>query len=425
VLPQQGVEQGNPDLENDPRWQLAQRVAASKALAGSPALQSFLLYISSQTLQGHADRLKEQMIGVAVFHRRSDYDPSDDNIVRVRAGQLRNRLDQYFHSDGESEPLVVSIPKGGYVPVFEPRRAEPEPVVPDRAGIPAHPARTVWPYWVAIGCLAALSLFLAFRASRTMAEAPKFSAASRRLWGQMFEDGDEVLVVMGDVTYALWQDLTGRTLTLADYVGRRYLDSAPPEQRPLLNEIAARRYTSIADANIGSKLPAVAGSFGKRTRVRFARHIDVRDIQAGSVIFLGSRRANPWVELFESRLHYAFGYNTETRRPFFQNRTPKAGEPDILWRGNDPVRDSYAVIAMLPNLNGRGRILMIEGLSLEGTDAAGEFLMNPRTCDELARRVAAELGGADKPFEALLKLTPVAGGSANARLVALKQPNQP
>jgi hypothetical protein len=283
----------------------------------------------------------------------------------------------------------------------------------------------VWPYWIAIACLAALSIFLALRPVQTAGGAPPLSTESRRLWGQMFRDGDEVLVVLGDLTYALWQDLSNRTLTLADYVGRKYVDYAVPEQRSLLAEIASRRYTSVADADIATKLPALAASFGKRTRIRFARHIDIRDIQAGSVIFVGSRRSTPWVELFESRLHYAFGYNAGTHRPFFQNRSPGPGESEILWRGGDPKSDSYAVISMLPNLGGRGKVLIIEGLSMEGTDAAGEFLMNPRTCDLLAYRLATELGGADKAFEALLKLTPVAGGSANARLVALRQPIQP
>jgi hypothetical protein len=263
-----------------------------------------------------------------------------------------------------------------------------------------------------------VALFFALR-PEPVAVNPTLSKDTRQVWAPMFRDSGDLEVVLGDLTYSLWQDLADRNLTLADYVGMKFLNYSPPELRETLNEVASRRYTSVADANLASKIPVVAASFGRQTRLRFARHMDVHDLSGGSVILVGSRRANPWVELFESRLQYAFGYNTETHRPFFENKSPKPGESPILSRGNDPLRDTYAVVAMFPHPSGKGHILIIEGLSMEGTDAAGEFLLNPQSCDLLARRMRSELGGTDKPFEALLRLTPVAGGSANARLVSL------
>jgi hypothetical protein len=424
-----GSPSGDGNLEENPQWQLAQRVAASKTFAGSQVLQAFLLYISERTLNGQGEQVKEQTIGTAVFHRKPDYDPGIDNIVRVRAGQLRQRLARYFDTEGEAEPLIISIPKGGYVPVFEPRPAPqppaealvaaPAPPLPETRFDPVEvPRPRLWPYWTAILLLFGLALFFALRPAPVGVN-PTLSKDTREVWAPMFRDGGDLLVVLGDLTYALWQDLADRNLSLAEYVGMKFLNYAPPEMRETLNEVASRRYTSVADANLAAKIPALAGSFGKQTRIRFARHMDVRDLSGGSVILVGSRRANPWVELFESRLQYAFGYNTDTHRPFFQNKSPKAGESPILSRGSDPVRDTYAVVAMFPHPSGRGHVLIIEGLSMEGTDAAGEFLLNPQSCDLLARRLRSELGGTDKPFEALLRLTPVAGGSANARLVSL------
>ena len=425
----EGSPSGNGNLEDNPRWQLAQRVAGSKTFAGSQALQCFLLYISERTLSGQGEQVKEQTIGTAVFHRKPDYNPGSDNIVRVRAGQLRQRLARYFDTEGEAEPLLISIPKGGYVPLFEPRPAQPPaatlpapvtgmPLAEAPVDRPEPSPRRIWPYWAAILTLAGLALFFALRPA-SIAVTPALSKDTRQVWAPMFRDSGDLLVILGDLTYALWQDLADRNLTLADYVGMKFLNYSPPDMRVALNEVASRRYTSFADANLASKIPALAGSIGKQTRIRFARHLDVRDLSGGSVILVGSRRANPWVELFESRLQYTFGYNTETHRPFFENKSPKPGESPILSRGNDPVRDTYAIVAMFPHPSGKGHILIIEGLSMEGTDAAGEFLLNPQSCELLARRMRSELGGTDKPFEALLRLTPVAGGSANARLVSV------
>lgn len=88
----------------------------SEAFCKAPAMRAFLLYITEQAALGHADRLKEQTIGVEVLGRRPGYDPAQDNIVRVRANELRGRLARYFASEGAQEPLVITIPKGGYAP---------------------------------------------------------------------------------------------------------------------------------------------------------------------------------------------------------------------------------------------------------------------------------------------------------------------
>src|ERR1700748_2919461 len=61
------------------------------------------------------------------------FNPNDDNIVRVQAGHLRKKLDQYFSSEGREEPYVPVIPRGTYVPHFVTRQSMvmPELTLPD------------------------------------------------------------------------------------------------------------------------------------------------------------------------------------------------------------------------------------------------------------------------------------------------------
>src|SRR5689334_2700023 len=112
---------GSAALANDTRWQLVQRVVGSATFASSQALQDFLLYVAEHALLGRSDEIKEQAIGGNVLRRSSDFDPATDNIVRVRARQLRQKLEHYFQAEGRAEPIVILIPRGGYVPLFEPR----------------------------------------------------------------------------------------------------------------------------------------------------------------------------------------------------------------------------------------------------------------------------------------------------------------
>src|SRR5580693_3685311 len=106
------------NLATEPRWQLAQRIVASRSFAKSALLSRFLLYVCEREITGKTTEISEHQIGVHVFGRRPGYHPGEDNIVRNYARQLRHRLDQYFQEEGKDEELRVSIPRGKYVPVF-------------------------------------------------------------------------------------------------------------------------------------------------------------------------------------------------------------------------------------------------------------------------------------------------------------------
>ena len=98
-----------------------ERLLASDALAGSARLRRFLSFIVERTLKGDAQQLKEYAVGIEVFDRGQEYDPRVDSIVRVEAGRLRSRLDEYYGHAGSDDAVVIRIPRGGYTPVFEHR----------------------------------------------------------------------------------------------------------------------------------------------------------------------------------------------------------------------------------------------------------------------------------------------------------------
>ncbi|WP_245445140.1 tetratricopeptide repeat protein [Pseudaminobacter soli (ex Li et al. 2025)] len=78
-----------------------------------------LRYLVEQERAGQAERLKGFTIAVDVFGRDADFDSSADAVVRVQAGRLRELLAQYFATEGASEPLRISIPRGSYIPSYE------------------------------------------------------------------------------------------------------------------------------------------------------------------------------------------------------------------------------------------------------------------------------------------------------------------
>ena len=107
--------------------------------------------------------MREQQIAANVFNRKPDYNPGQDNIVRVEARSLRKRLETYFATEGKDERIVMSMPKGSYAICFEPRPADfeatPPPVeIAFAEEMPAvKPRRSPWVLGVCCVVLAALA----------------------------------------------------------------------------------------------------------------------------------------------------------------------------------------------------------------------------------------------------------------------------
>jgi len=82
-------------------------------------LSRFLRFVVERHLEDRDEELKESLIGVEVFGRVPGYDPKKDPIVRTEASRLRSRLHEYYLGKGKFDALVIELPKGGYVPVFQ------------------------------------------------------------------------------------------------------------------------------------------------------------------------------------------------------------------------------------------------------------------------------------------------------------------
>ena len=106
------------------------RVLGGRVFVDAQRLQDFLTYIVEESLAGRAGRIKGLTIAQDVFQREDPEDAQTSTIVRVEAGRLRRRLIEYYADEGNGNPVRIEVPKGAYVPNFEPgpasrRNAEP------------------------------------------------------------------------------------------------------------------------------------------------------------------------------------------------------------------------------------------------------------------------------------------------------------
>jgi TolB-like protein len=94
------------------------KISATEEFQRSKRSLRFLNYIVEETLAGRASRIKAYSVAISVLDRDDTFDPQTDPMVRIEASQLRRRLERYYLTQGADDPVVIDLPKGGYVPVF-------------------------------------------------------------------------------------------------------------------------------------------------------------------------------------------------------------------------------------------------------------------------------------------------------------------
>ncbi len=424
---------------DDPRWHLVQRIVVSRSMGRSPLLSEFLLYICDRHLRDQSADLTEQRIGVHVFGRSEGYNSNDDNIVRNYARTLRKRVDDYFATEGKHENLKLEIPRGAYVPVFYTRPPEDATSMANLPGendpgpslieespreqllLPAKNSSVIiYPVAFCFLLAAAIAIYFSVRGLPRAAAQPL--SPTDVLWGQLFQKERDTFVVPADTGLVIMQGLTGRPVSLGDYINGSYQgDGAAnaPISAGEVRELGTRRYTSIVDLNLVLGLSRLKQVVPQRMLVCYARDLRMDDVRSGNAILLGSVDANPWVGLFEQQLNFRFSFDPKRdTAPVILNQHPRAGEQPVYANHHDGSwHNTFGRIAYLSNLDGSGHILLVGGLNMAGTQAAGEFVLNPALMRPILDHAKGPSGNI-RPFEILIATSNVAANASSPHVVS-------
>ena len=398
-----------------------ERLLASESFAASAQLSRFLRYVVENGLPGMVTQLKESVIGVAVFHRGAAYDPKTDPVVRVEARRLRARLEEYYSGAGAGEPVRISLPKGGYVPAFELMAATEvvEQSVPEAIAVPeqeqSEAGGTAW-RWVAI----VAAVVLAASAIGIYAVTKRESHVSR-FWSTILQGDRPAVLIPADSGLVMLQNLAKRPVTLQEYMTgeyRAHLSSQSKLDPGVIYNLAGRRYTSIADLEFASRLAHRPETVKRGLVTRYARDVRVGDLKGLNVILLGARMSNPWVELFEKDATFRLDDDSATEDMRIINLTPREGEPTEIVMSPERMRsDIYGIITYHRNRDGSGMGLVVAGMTVAGTEAAADFLLDDSRFLPWLRK--AEAGGEFGGFDILLRGRNLAGSVPRAEVISM------
>jgi hypothetical protein len=395
--------------DGDPRWRHIQKVVGSETFSRARRLRDLLLFLGRAAVEEPEKRIGENEVA-PVFGQPDASDPQTAGLVRAHTRHLREKLARYHAGEGAKDPIVMELPAGTFVPVFRQR--------PPREGAPRDRTQRSWALLAgaliaAVGCA-----WLAFEnhgLHRRLAGS-RSPAAVERVWREMFDNGLPTHVVVADANVTLIQDLLGFQVPVADY-DRARLHSLieervqAPEWRVLAGRMLYQRQVPLADVAVLRQVLLLHAAQGLPADVLLARDATPATFAGSNAILSGPRRANPWIELFEARLHFQSRFEESTKVGWFENMVPQSGEQTryAVTHG----KRGFCRVAYLPSLDGAGNVLLLTGTDMASTEVAAEFITSERWIGDLRRRFALA-GNAPLPrFEVLLGaalVTSAAGG---------------
>lgn len=418
-----------------------QRILDSPTFATAPRLRDVLAYLLRMLEEDNLAEITEQAIGRVVFGRPAGYNASEDNIVRVTVRHLRNRLEEYYRAEGASDPIALVIPKGKYIPVFHIREVQSSTSV-DEGPLASHASHSqsgvivqpriassgnvrerIWLRWQWV--ISFVALAVAFIAGYALRSGLRPSGHPAGIIGELFPPGDDVTLVTVDANLQAYRQIFRRQISLEDYILRTYakesVSSSDPRIAGAYQFSIGTNETNVSSVIIGAAIRQVLD--GRRLIIKHPHDASVRDFQdQGNVILLGGPWSNPWGQLFENRFNFrVLPENDAPSSSKIYNLHPVSGEASEYRPHMDGnLNVNYARIAILPNLDNTGHVILLSATSPESLEAASEYLLSPTSSRELAEELHVDSAKALPPVEFLLEAKGLNAAPGSHRILSVR-----
>jgi hypothetical protein len=386
---------GNPPSATpaEVREELA-RILNSQEFRSSHRSKEFLTYVVENTLAGHGDMLKERTIGIDVYGRPASYDPADDATVRVKAGEVRKRLDRYYVSEGRTDGLRIELPAGTYTPVFR-RFDAVEPAAPAVTVAPAPPPardpfRRAFVY-AFVATLLVASAIVWFTTTHHRTE-----TAVDRFWRPVFEGSTPVLLTAAYVpVYNLNQPAGSRKPPTADHF-------------VLLTE----QFVGGGDLVATARIVAMLTRAGRPWQVKVGSDVSFADLRNSPTVLIGYSYTK-WKQI-----------SREMRYFIDADRWPRMvtdnGKPTEWALPNLPpdrrTDEDYAIVSRVFHPETRAMLVEISGITQYGTSAGAELVTQPDLLAEALK--GAPPDWPKKNLQFVVHVNVIAGTPASPRVVA-------
>ena len=420
------------------------KVLSGRTLHGSESLRAFLRFVVDKSVGGQESLLKEYVIATEVFGRGSDFDPRIDSVVRVQAGRLRNKLQEYYTTEGKDDLIVIDLPKGQYTPVFSLAQKQGDPPVNGSKSAPtqtsfsmvAHATSAVVPStasnevalaqiepiahphqlpkisrrrWRLAAVVFALTTIvfgaMAFNYRNRNLELMEtlggsvpgeISLIDRRevdpLWGDFLSSTEPVLIVYSNTLFRGTPDTGMRSLKSLDSPGSSLGSPIIPQSEiEQSKEPIIEHYTGIGEVMGGYFLGDFLARVRHPSRVKRSLLLTWEDLKTENIVVLGSPAENLFLRDLPQKQDLIFKQMPDDGGKLdfgvLVNNLKPGEQPKYFAKQDGPSRsqitEDYAVVSLLQGVAGKKRMLILAGITTHGTQAAAEYVTKPEYISDL------------------------------------------
>jgi hypothetical protein len=369
-----------------------EKILHGRALQGSENLKAFLRFVVDRAIEAQESQLKEYVIATEVFGRGKGFDSRIDSVVRVQAGRLRTKLQEYYATEGKDDGIVIDLPKGQYTPVFSyARRSDERESNGEAPSLPALPAgdapvladagvspvnqvdssrvstegvwreskrvagpRSVWRWMSAVVALVSLLLSVFFglltlhyrakSAGDSLLFGPGETEAMDRsviepLWGDLLRSPEPVLVVYSNTLFKGTAEEGMKLLKSLDAPGSSLGSPVIPQsETEQVREPVIDLYTGIGEVMGSYYLGDFFARVRHASRVKRSLLLTWEEVKTQNVVVLGSPAENLFLRDLPQKQDFIFkpilpevpGSHSKGKKVFgIINTKPRPGEQEF------------------------------------------------------------------------------------------------
>jgi hypothetical protein len=401
-----------PSVESERETVLKEleKILASRYFKSSDRSRQFLRFVVFSKLDRQTERLKERSIGIELFQRPPGYATGEDPVVRVQAGEVRRRLEQYYQKAQDPSNLRIELPVGSYSPVFhwkpepQPREVQPAISLPQVNRLPRW-MPTLKVLLALASVLFAVLVVKVFFYSQHRGASPE--TRFEQFWGPALASQQPVLICIANATDRSSEENVLVMLHSQSDVTRAGSKSTSDSTLPGIDEKLTNEGLPIspeivpaADASVAFSLSGMLGRLNRPSQLRIGTAATYEDLRSFPAVIVGGFNSK-WTMQLVSNLHFAFlrdhgQYMIREEVPGGRVWTTRMGP------GGETVED-FAIVARLIDSKTGQFTVTVAGIGPRGTQAAGDFVTSSRFLEDGLAGVPADWQ--NRNLEVLLQTT--------------------
>jgi hypothetical protein len=402
-----------------------ERILQSNEFRSSEVLRRLLRFLGEKSAAGEADQLKEYVVAIDGLGKNPSYDPRQNSAVRIQVGRLRQRLAEYYRTEGKADEIIIDLPKGHFRLTCEQRStmvepplsaamAPPTPVnLPDDIGRKATPSSFRAWVWAGLAMAIAIACAIYYRphmTARVIPSVPGWTSDLQELWGPFVDSKQPLILAIEDPLFVelrsapgiyyrdrslnQWKDVVGSPAVASLRGALKKADIQP-----------SRYYTAFGEVRVSFLLGKLLGPREQNFSILKTSQLSWQQLADNNVLFVGVQNL-----FFDEQLH---GMPLDPQfvplESGIRNVHPRPGEPVLFTDQYSTAPNeegvAYALATHVPGPLRHNDVESFTSSRSAGYVAAVQWFTDPALARVLVAKLR-EASGGEMPryYQVILKV---------------------